>query len=201
MDPKGLTSNMFVKSFIFFRDSKRSWWVKSTCAYFIFPWALFSATHFFSASQHVLLPRNTKLSIPQPIISSSCLFNLRVAPCFTEQAVYQRSHPVRESAHPCILVVINVSTLPMRKWGLLLRLSVFPLKQGLHEKVRGKRMHAGVEDRAAWKKKEKYISSCQMTLWKIPYSCIFRKQTHTREAKAMEWGSAVMEECDKSHSG
>lgn len=91
------------KKIIFQHVYGSSWWEKSTHPYLILPCSLFSATHFSSTSQHALLPRSTKLCITQPIISSSSLFNLRIAPCSSEQVLSPRQSPLLQAFISLIL--------------------------------------------------------------------------------------------------
>lgn len=83
------------------------------------------ATHYpfsLSLTHTPALPRTTQLFIPQPIISSSCLFNLRVAPCISEQVVYLLSFP-QPSMNPSHIrmniFIICQSSLKLHGWGAL----------------------------------------------------------------------------------
>lgn len=105
-----------------------------------------------------MLPHAAQLFIPQPIISSSCLFNLRVAPCISEQVVYLHSPPHMQGIF--ILYIYHQSPLKQHHKGPLTPFDL-SMSMRLTKKWRKKRMTNKDEETCS-------IFSCwHVILWKI----------------------------------
>lgn len=135
------------------------------------------AAHFLSASptcSHTpthtpSLPRAMQLFIPQPIISSSCLFNLRVAPCISKQVVYP--HSSQPSMNPLIHAInisINHSEVSWPGSASSSSIHVF-MKRRIKERDGGGSGWINMWKADSEKEKEMIFSCCHVILWKIPF--------------------------------